>query len=70
VGYDKLQVELEADKPDDAPTFTSATAKVYVTSDEPEEKLNRTLDKTMRACPVGRLFEQAGIEIQAEIVRV
>jgi putative redox protein len=70
VGYDKLEVELEADKPDDAPTFTAARAKLHITSDEPDQKLQRTLDKTMRACPVGRLFEQANIEVKAEIVRV
>ncbi len=62
VSYRKLVVELELEQPDGAPTFTSSRAFVKVDSDEAQEKLERVLDKTMQACPVGRLFEQAGIE--------
>lgn len=67
VSYRKIVVELEIDKPDDAPTFTTSKAVVKVDSDEPEDKLQRILAKTMQACPVGRLFEQAGIETDAKI---
>jgi uncharacterized OsmC-like protein len=62
VSYRKMIVELDLEKPDSAPTFTASTGVVRIDSDETEEKLQRILDKTVQACPVGRLFEQAGIE--------
>jgi putative redox protein len=67
VSYKKLIAEVEVDKPDDQPTITSAKAFVQIDSDEEEAKLERTLDKTMRTCPVGLFFEKAGVEIETEL---
>jgi putative redox protein len=68
VSYRGLTVEVEADKPDNQPTITAAQAVVTVDSEEPQEKLQRTLDKTMNACPVGKLYEKAGIQVQTKLV--
>jgi len=68
VSYKSLTVEVEADKSDEQPTITAARAVVTVDSEESQEKLQRTLDKTMNACPVGRLYEKAGIQIQTTLV--
>jgi putative redox protein len=68
VSYQRLTVELEADKPDDKPTIVSARAVVTVESGETREKLQRILDKTLDACPVGKLYEKAGISVQTELV--
>jgi putative redox protein len=68
VCYGRLVVQVEADKPDDQPTITAARAVVTMESDEPREKLERTLEKTMRACPVGQLYEKAGISIQTKLL--
>ena len=68
VSYQRLTVEMEADKPDDQPTITAARAVVTVESGETREKLQRVLDKTMDACPVGRLYEKAGIAVQTQLV--
>lgn len=65
--YRKMIVELEMEKPDDAPTFTRGTAHVKVDSDEGQEKLERMLSKTMNACPVGKLFEAANVEIETRL---
>ncbi len=70
ITYRKILVEVEADKPDDQPTFTAARAAVSIDSDEEQEKLERTLAKTMRACPVGQLWEKAGIEIGTRVKKV
>jgi len=67
VKYKKLLVELETDKPDSEPTIVAARAVVNIDSDEPQQKLERALDKTMRICPVGLLFERAGIEIETQL---
>ena len=68
VSYNKLLVEVEADKPDNQPTITAARAVVTVDSEEPQEKLQRTLDKTMKTCPVGILYEKAGLQIETKLV--
>ena len=68
VSYEKLLVEVEVDKPDDQPTITAARALVTVDSAESQEKLQRLLDKTMNACPVGKLYEKAGIQIETKLV--
>ena len=65
--YRKMIVELDLDKPDNAPTFTKGTAVVKVDSDETEEKLERILEKTVNACPVGKLFEAANVEITTRL---
>jgi uncharacterized OsmC-like protein len=70
VSYRKFTVEVEADKPDDQPTIVAARAVAHIESTESEEILERTLDKVMRTCPVGQLYEKAGIEVETKIVRV
>ena len=67
VSYRKMVVELDIDKPDNAPTFTTSVAHVKVDSDEEQEKLERILNKTLDACPVGKLFEQAGIQTETTL---
>jgi uncharacterized OsmC-like protein len=67
--YRKILVELDMDKPDSAPTFTGGTALVKVDSDESQEKLERILEKTMNACPVGRLFEAAKVEVKTTLTK-
>ncbi len=67
VSYERLVVVVDADKPDDEPTITAARCVVTVDSKESREKLQRVLDKTMSACPVGRLYEKAGIPVQVSL---
>jgi uncharacterized OsmC-like protein len=67
--YRKMIVELNIEKPDSEPTFTSGEIRVRIDSEEDEDKLKRVLDKTMQACPVGRLFEKAGLELPTTIVK-
>ncbi|MGA2479482.1 MAG: OsmC family protein [Spirochaetia bacterium] len=67
VSYDRLLVVVDADKPDDQPTITAVRCVVTVDSREPRERLQRTLDKTMNTCPVGKLYEKAGIPMQVTL---
>jgi uncharacterized OsmC-like protein len=67
--YKKMIVELDIEKPDSHPTFTEGALKVRVDSEESEDKLKRILDKTMKACPVGRLFEQADLNFPTLLVK-
>jgi putative redox protein len=69
VSYHSVRVELEADKPDDAPTITAVRAKVYVNSEASKERLEKILDQVMKTCPVGQLYEKAGVQIETELIK-
>lgn len=69
VSYRKFTVDVEADKPDDQVTITAARAVVHIESAEEQEKLERTLDKVMRTCPVGQLYEKAGIAVSTTLIK-
>ena len=68
VSFSALKVDVEVDKPDSAPTITSAKAVVHIASGDDRDKLERCLEKTMKSCPVGQLYEKAGIEIGTELI--
>ena len=65
VTYRKIKVEMDLDK--EQGTIGGYEALVQVDSDEDAGKLERVLDKTMRTCPVGRLFEQAGVDMDSRL---
>ena len=69
VAFESLKVHVEGSVPDKAKTITGVKATVYVNSDESEEKLQKILDKTMAACPVGILFEQADVSMESTLVK-
>lgn len=68
VAYRDITVDVDAEKPDGEKTITTAKAVVTVHSDDDQNKLERCLDKTMKTCPVGLLFEKAGVEIETELI--
>jgi len=70
VKYHKIVVEIDAEKPDDALTITAVSGTVRIESDEPQDKLERTLDKVLRTCPVGQLYEKAGIKVALTLTKV
>ncbi len=70
VSYHKIVVDIDAQKPDDEPTISTVTGTVRIESNEPEEKLSRTLDKVMRTCPVGQLYEKAGIKVDVTMTKI
>ncbi len=64
LSFEGIAAEIDGDQPQGAPTFTRAFAKVTVISGEPEDKIRRIFEKTLNACPVEKLFEQAGIPVE------
>ncbi len=65
VTYRKIRVEMDLGK--EQGTIGASETLVKVDSDEDAGKLERVLDKTMRTCPVGQLFEQAGVEMDTRL---
>ena len=62
-----LDVKVKAEKPEDARTVTKAEFEIIVKTGESEEKINRVWKKTRENCPVGILFEQAGVQIDYKL---
>ena len=67
LNFCKFTAEVEAEKPEGAQTITTVKAKIQLTSDDDEEKLRTCVEKSIASCPVGVLFEQAGIKISHDL---
>ncbi|MEM3161497.1 MAG: OsmC family protein, partial [Candidatus Bathyarchaeia archaeon] len=58
-----LEVKLEALKTEEAGTVTEANFNITVKTDASEETINRIFKLTVENCPVGKIFEKAGVKI-------
>jgi len=67
VPINDLDVKVKAEKPEDARTITKADFEIIVKTGESEEKINRVWKKTRENCPVGILFEQAGVQVDYKL---
>ena len=68
IEFSALKVELYAEQAQGAPTITDVDCTLFITSKAPKEEIAKCLEKTIKICPVGVLFQQAGIEITHEII--
>lgn len=62
VSLKDLQIKMEAVKSEEAGTITEASFDIIVKADVPEDRIKRIFDLTMENCPVGKLFEKAGVK--------
>jgi putative redox protein len=58
-----LEVKVEAIKSEEAGTVTEEKFEIIVGIDAPEDRIQRIHKLTLLSCPVGRLFEKAGVKI-------
>ncbi len=65
--FHRMEVLVDANKPDDAGTITDLHFILEIATSEPKEKVAKCLEHTMKTCPVGLLFQQAGVNITNEI---
>jgi len=64
---DFLEVDMKAEKPEGASTVTKADYTLNVKSQEKEERIERAFDLMRENCPVGRLFEKAGVKVTFQL---
>jgi len=57
-----LEVRMEAVKSEEEGTITEASFNIVVKADVPEDRIQRILKLTLENCPVGKLFEKAGVK--------
>ena len=62
-----LEVELRAKKSEETGTIISAEFEITVLSDASEDRIQRIFELTRKNCPVGKLFEQAGVKISYDL---
>jgi putative redox protein len=58
-----LKVHAEAVKTDQAGTITDTKVDITTKTNLPEDRVRRLHELTVKGCPVGRLFEKAGVKI-------
>jgi uncharacterized OsmC-like protein len=62
-----LEVKLEAVESDEAGTITDANVDILVKADASEDRIQRIFKLTLENCPVGKLFEKAGVKTNYSI---
>jgi len=67
ITYDKMEVEVEADQKEGAPTVTHVHFLFSIRTFDEQQKVEKCLEHTLNTCPVGLLFKQAGVTITNEI---
>lgn len=58
-----LDVTVDALKSEEAGTIVEETFGIVYETDAPEEQVKRLHEHTLKNCPVGILFEKAGVKI-------
>lgn len=62
-----LEVKVKAVKSEEAGTLTEEKFEIIVRIDAPEDRVQRIHKLTLQSCPVGKLFEKAGVKISYDI---
>ncbi len=62
-----LEVKTEAIKSDEAGTVTEASFNITVRAEATKERIQRIFNLTLENCPVGKLFEKAGVKTSYNI---
>ncbi|HYV99851.1 MAG TPA: OsmC family protein [Candidatus Acidoferrum sp.] len=65
--YDSLKIELNAEKPKNASTVTEVKGHVEIATTGTEQEVQTALKLTFKTCPVGVIFEQAGIKVHYDL---
>ena len=61
------EVKVEAAKSEEAGTIVEETFDIFFKLDEPEDRIQKLHELTLKNCPVGVLFEKAGVKITYNI---
>jgi uncharacterized OsmC-like protein len=59
-----LDIKIEAVKSEEIGTISSAHLDITVKTDAPDDRVERLHQLTLRNCPVGKLFEKAGVKTE------
>ena len=63
-----LKVKLEAIKSDETGTISEETFDISIKTDAPQDRIDRAHKLTVETCPVGILFEKAGVKATYKVL--
>lgn len=67
LSFDKMEVEAVAEQKNNAGTFTDVHYIFSIKTEASIDKIEKCLEHTEKTCPVGLLYNQAGVKITHEI---
>lgn len=67
IEFSQLEVEVNANRGEDDPTFTDVDYVLKIKTEAKREKVEKCLALTIESCPVGVLFRQAGVKINGNL---
>lgn len=70
IEFTALKVNAIGSQKDDAPTFTDVDIELKIDSEASNEKIDKCLQQTLKMCPVGVLFHQAGVNTTYKIEKL
>jgi uncharacterized OsmC-like protein len=62
-----LEVKVEAVETDEADTITEETFDITIRAEAPMDRIQRLHGLTLKNCPVGKIFEQAGVKLSYDV---
>ena len=65
-----LEVKVEAEKSKEEGTVTEENFSIRIKADAPIDRIERLHELTLEHCPVGKLFEKAGVKIIYDVKAV
>jgi len=70
IEFASLEVDTTAQQQNNAPTFTDVEVELRIDSEAKDDKIKKCLEQTLKMCPVGVLFHQAGVNTTYKIVKM
>ena len=70
IDFNALEVNTFGIQNNGATTFTDVEVELKIDSEAGDEKIQKCLEQTLKVCPVGVLFHQAGVNTTYKIVRL
>lgn len=67
VSLKDLEVEAEAVKSEEAGTITEVKFEIMAKADVPKDRIQRIHELTLQSCPVGKIFDKAGVKTNYNI---
>jgi putative redox protein len=64
----ELEIKAEAVKSEQAGTITETKFDIVTKTDLPEDRVQRIHELTIKGCPVGKIFEKAGVKTTYNLV--
>ncbi|TKG91010.1 OsmC family peroxiredoxin [Puteibacter caeruleilacunae] len=62
IEFSALEVDVEGEKSEETGTIGDVIVNVNIESEQLEEKIRKCMDMTLKTCPVGVLFANAGVQ--------